>query len=393
MKVYEAVFDQENKKTKGVFGISLVKRPAMESVFIALSEQERQANSETVQFSTIDEEQRILIGLVLEPNKQVYRNQGGKEFEVFFSEETIKDVAYNFFKEDFHKNSTIEHDADKMIEGITFVESWVVEDVEKDKQAVHGLKHAKGSWLVTMKVDNEDIWNDYVKTGKVQGFSIDALMSLQESDRKPQTNLEMSKKNSIKETFLNFCTNTLGIKFDKKEPKETELKLGEVKIKDEELMISYEGEELKEGVQVFVVTTDEESGEEERIPLPVAEYPLEDGRTLVVSEEGVAGEIKESGEPENEPVEQVAANAEEQANAIKSVLIKYLDEKFEAQDKKTKELIEEVKTEFKDANKKTEEKLLELGEQPARRPETNTAVVELTSEGRILKAIREQKAG
>jgi hypothetical protein len=65
MKTYEAVFNQA--KNKGVYGISLVEDPAMEGNFIALSKEAK------IEFKTVDEEQRILMGLVLEPNKPIYR--------------------------------------------------------------------------------------------------------------------------------------------------------------------------------------------------------------------------------------------------------------------------------------------------------------------------------
>ena len=77
MKTYEAIFNE--KETKGVFGISLVENPAMEGNFVALNKQEK------IQLQEIDKEKRILLGLVLEPNKPIYRNQNGEEFNIVFS--------------------------------------------------------------------------------------------------------------------------------------------------------------------------------------------------------------------------------------------------------------------------------------------------------------------
>jgi len=90
MKTYEVVFDK--LKNKGVYGISLVHDPAMEGTFIALSKEDNK-----IKLAEIDKEQRILIGLVLEPNKPIYRNQDGEEFNIIFNEETIKDLSHNFF--------------------------------------------------------------------------------------------------------------------------------------------------------------------------------------------------------------------------------------------------------------------------------------------------------
>ena len=183
MKRYEGKY---NKKSKGVFAISLVNAPATEETFIAMSKQEK-----IVKFAKVDEEQRILMGLVLQPDQLIYRvDEDGNEFEMFFSAETIKDFSQNFFQSGFQLNSKLEHD--EPIEGVTFVESWLVENPKVDKSAAFGLEYPKGSWLVSMKVDNDDIWNNYIKTGELKGFSIDGMVELEEVTLK--SNIEMSKK-------------------------------------------------------------------------------------------------------------------------------------------------------------------------------------------------------
>ncbi len=186
IKTFEAVFKED---AKGVFGISLVNNPAMEGMFVALSKHKE------IKLAEVNKEQRILMGLVLEPNKPIPRNNNGDEFNIVFNEQTIKDLSFNFFKQGNQKNSTIEHD--NKIEGVTFVESWIVDDSEKDKSSLYGFNYPKGSWMATMKVDSEEIWDDYVKTGKVQGFSIDAMLELKEVNYKQQ--IDMKKKEFLTE--------------------------------------------------------------------------------------------------------------------------------------------------------------------------------------------------
>jgi hypothetical protein len=72
-------------------------------------------------------------------------------------------------------NSTLEHDA--QLEDLTLVESWIVEDKAKDKTALYGLDVPVGTWMGSVKVENDEIWNDYVKTGKVKGFSIEGYFA------------------------------------------------------------------------------------------------------------------------------------------------------------------------------------------------------------------------
>lgn len=64
-----------------------------------------------------------------------------------------------------------------------------------------------------------------------------------------------------------------------------------------------EAEVFEAGAPVFIVT------EEEPVPLPVGDYTMEDGRVLVVAEEGLIAEIKEA-EASEEVVEDVEASRE-----------------------------------------------------------------------------------
>ena len=84
-----------------------------------------------------------------------------------------------------------------------------------------------------------------------------------------------------------------------------EVKLETMKLGDGVTVL--EAEMFEAGNEVFVVTEDEQ-----KIALPVGEYELEDGRILVVVEEGIIAEIKEK-EVEEEEVEEVETPAEEEA--------------------------------------------------------------------------------
>ena len=213
MKTYRAKF---NPEAKNVYGVSLVENPAMEGDFIQFSKQE-------LQFADVDKDKRRVMGLILEPNKLIYRNQGGNEFNIVFTEDDIENVAYNFQKQSNQSTSTIEH-SNQNIDGVTFVETWLVENPKVDKSSNFGFSYPKGSWMGVMQLDNDDVWNDYVKNGKVKGFSIDAFMQLEEVNLK--SNIEMSE---IKEdNLVNKIVEgvSLGLKniFSPEKPKEDEVK-------------------------------------------------------------------------------------------------------------------------------------------------------------------------
>ena len=360
---FEAKYDPE--KNDGVFGISLVNDPAMKGLFVALSEQEE------ITLKAIDKEERILMGLVLEPNRSVYRNQNGKEFNIVFSSDTIKELSHNFFKSGFQLNSKLEHDTP--IAGVTFVESWLVENSEIDKSANFGFKYPKGSWLATMKVDNDDIWNNYVKTGKVQGFSVDAMVNLKEINI---NNLEMSeeKKNTFGAKVLELAKDILKLKEDVVVEEVATVELGSAK--SEGIEIFYDGEMLEMGGAVWMVAEDGET----KVALVVGEYPLDDrNEVLVVTEEGKVGEVKPMGEaPAEEVVEDLAVeapaaeaaptdnlDAEEIVNKVKSLLVKFtedIDEKLELKS-----------TEYKSEIEKLQKEVVTLSEQPAAKPISSQA--------------------
>ena len=132
MKVYEAVFKEG--ETEGVYALSVVENPAMEDHWIALSEQ-----PEIIELAEVDGEKRLLLGAALIPNKKVYRNIDGNEFYLTFSEATIEKLSHEFFKRQHNNNSSLEHEVS--LNGMSVVESWIVDDPLKDKSAAYGKQY------------------------------------------------------------------------------------------------------------------------------------------------------------------------------------------------------------------------------------------------------------
>ena len=155
----------ENENEDGVFAISLVDRPAIQENFIALSEHK-------IELKVVDEDKRILVGLALVPNKKIYRNVNGKEFNVFFSEQTIEKTNELFMRNLNLNSITSQHET--KVSGVSVIESWIVEDEKNDKSNLYNLNAPKGSWAVKMKVYNDEEWNK-VKLGEYKGFSIEGI--------------------------------------------------------------------------------------------------------------------------------------------------------------------------------------------------------------------------
>ena len=199
MKTIELYIDEENEFS-GIEAISVVENPAIEEDFIALKKQQ-------VQLAEVDKEKRILMGAALIPNKKIYRTNGEDEYNIFFSEDTVRKASELFLSRGKQNNSTLEHDV--KLNGLSVVESWIIEDKKKDKSKKYGFDLPVGTWMVSVKVNNDEIWNDFVKEGKVKGFSIEGFFADKLDDR-PRESVEedfdemeaLSKLYEMEEAFL-----------------------------------------------------------------------------------------------------------------------------------------------------------------------------------------------
>jgi hypothetical protein len=163
MEIIELLID-ETKLETGINAVSVVESPAIEENFVALNKHE-------VELKEVDNEKRILMGAALIPNKQIYRRVKDKEFYIFFSEETVRKASELFLMRSNQNNATLEHEK-KMLDGMSVVESWIIEDEKTDKSRLYNFNLPKGTWMISMKVNNDEIWSK-VKAGDVKGFSIE----------------------------------------------------------------------------------------------------------------------------------------------------------------------------------------------------------------------------
>jgi len=204
MEIIELVID-ENEEFSGIEAISVVESPAIEEDFIALKDQEQ------IRLAEVSKEKRLLMGAALIPEKPIYRKSGDHEFYIYFSKDTVAKASQMFLKAGNQGQATMEHTEEKL-SGMTIVESWLIEDDVHDKSRKYGLDMPIGTWMVAMKVDNDDIWNNYVKEGKVKGFSIEGYFAdkLNRPQDKQQDQLSEDDKllNEIIDVLKESETNT-----------------------------------------------------------------------------------------------------------------------------------------------------------------------------------------
>ena len=166
MRIVELILGDD--ELTGIEAISVVENPAIEEDFIALK-------SEEIKLAEVDKDKRILMGALLVPNKPIYRKKGEEEYYIYFSKDTVEKASQLYLMNGNQSKATLEHQ--HTINGLTLVESWLVEDEVHDKSRKYGLNVPIGTWMGAVKVNNDEIWNNFVKTGKVKGFSIEGYFA------------------------------------------------------------------------------------------------------------------------------------------------------------------------------------------------------------------------
>tara|TARA_R110000765_G_scaffold331653_1_gene422454 strand:- start:1031 stop:1621 length:591 start_codon:yes stop_codon:yes gene_type:complete len=166
----------DDAEDSGIDAISFVEFPAIEENFIALNEHK-------VEMKTIDEDKRLVVGLALVPNKLIYRRNRGFEYNITFSEQTVRKASEKYLKSLKLHNTTVAHETE--VDGVFLTESWIVEDPKNDKTNIYGLNAPKGSWAVTMRIENDSLWSR-IKKGDYLGFSIEGMFTEQEAFSKEE---------------------------------------------------------------------------------------------------------------------------------------------------------------------------------------------------------------
>ena len=167
MKIIELVLD-EDQEGGGIEAISIVESPAIEEDFVAL-------NSQEIKLAEVSKDKKLLMGALLVPNKPIFRKSGEEEYYIYFSKKTIEKASQLYLQNGNQNNSTLEHQ--HSLSGLTLVESWIVESETNDKSRMYNMDVPIGTWMGTVKVENDKVWNEYVKTNKVKGFSIEGYFA------------------------------------------------------------------------------------------------------------------------------------------------------------------------------------------------------------------------
>jgi hypothetical protein len=377
LPLYELV-KQENEDESGVDFIALVDKPAIKRNWIAFSEQ--------IKFSfKSDTEKRIISGPAMIPDEPIYRkDKDGNEYNVIFRKETIQKIVQKYFKQQNTSNFNLQHKKSLLAQGVYLIESFVI-DNERGINAPKGFEDLPdGSWFISCKVDNDEIWNDFVKEQVFKGFSVEGLFMEKEVTSEENEFRELNGMiDKLKQKNKNIITDmseakTLLAKLKEifsEDEKPNEVVMSESKLADGITIVKWDGE-LKEGTAVSVVS------EEGEIPAPDGDHELQDGRKITIEGGKVtkveAAKEQIEDEKSDDEVEVVMSEVEKQVLAFSEKLesfeskVKSLEEKASKDAEIIAHQAEELKAQ-KAAFKMMFEIVEKLADEPSEKVEsTNT---------------------
>jgi len=351
------------------FQIALVDEPAIESDWIAFNKHQN--------FKIQSKERRIVSGYAMIADLEIPRyDERRGYYNVTFRKGNIEKIWLNFHRNNLMTNTNEMHQSGKFAEGVFVCESFII-DSERGIKAPEGFKQEPdGSWFISMKVENDDVWNKVLE-GTFKGFSIEGRFFERPAETFANKLKDLIKTNMTKEELKDKVASFFN--------KEEDAKIEEPKKEGFESVLLVDGETeltIEPAVEVGAAVVIMLDGEPQ--PAPVGEHELEDGRVIVIEEAGVIAAINE---PEVVVEEEPMANEStpEQAQVKKIIeriesekifekiaeleeTVKFLKEENEALKAEFTENKSEAKDEFKKLKDFSEEVFKTLLDEPSKEP-------------------------
>ena len=283
--------------------VSVVQNPAVESDFQFFSEQKIE------KFVGVEGERRMIYGCALRPDFPIYRNNGEEEYYLEFSKEAIDKISKNYFKMGFQTNWTESHKDE--VEGLTVTESWIKESLTQDKSVALGLDPSLpvGTWFIGCYCENDEIWKA-VKEGNYHGFSIEAIVGVEEFEKQVNNEENMNIENQMsywtkfKEVLTEVFTS-----MSMNDRKEEEVELHQEPVAEPTVETTVEEPKAEEPVVEEPKTVEEPKVEEPKEE-PKAEEPKTDGTAqleeLIKSLKDEINALKESNNSLSDKVKEMS---------------------------------------------------------------------------------------
>lgn len=274
LPVYRALVDDPET---GMYKISLVDDPAVESLFQKFSAERR-----VLTYRVEDEERRIVRGVVMRADFPIYRRDPRfGEYYIVYTAETIRVMAEKYLLEGRQNAVNLQHEDGSDVEGVQMVQCFIKDTAAGISPEGFG-DIADGSLFAEFHVVNDEVW-EAVKEGTYRGFSLEGVFSLQPEQDADWVRDIVARLRGI---FSELKTDNMGRMNRLKEALARMLQeLGSVTT--DRGALQWDGEDdLRAGMDVY-------TGEgEDRAPAPDGDYRTEDGKVIRV-ENGKVAEIRD----------------------------------------------------------------------------------------------------
>lgn len=175
-----------DSEESGVSYVALVDDPAIQRNWFAFRKQDFKFKA--------DVERKIITGALMIADLPIYRNNASMgEFYVVFDAPEIEKIVQKFFKQGNTSKVNMMHDANLKVDGVFMFESFIVDSTRGIKAPEGFVGISEGSWIGSFKVDNQEVWDNFIKTGEFKGYSVEGMF-----DYEPQ---ELSQEKEIIKTI------------------------------------------------------------------------------------------------------------------------------------------------------------------------------------------------
>lgn len=168
LPIYEAIIDNMED---GMYTVSLVDYPAVESDFLYFKKDQK-----TLNFKVENEEKRVVTGVLMRADHPIYRiGNSGYEYYIKFSKETIEKMVEKWLENGLTNNVNLMHNPENYVKNVHLREVFI-KNVDRGVNPKGFESIEDGSLFGTYYVENDDVWQS-IKNGEFKGFSIECLMS------------------------------------------------------------------------------------------------------------------------------------------------------------------------------------------------------------------------
>jgi hypothetical protein len=169
LPIYEILISEEDDT--GMKLISLVDRPAIGVMGMKFNEEKP-----LELYFRQEEEKRIIIGPALIPDLKIKRGSSEESsYFVYFSKDTIEKMVEKFNASGTNRRINIDH-SNKMVDAY-IMEDWIIEDPVYDKSRKYGFELPVGTYMIKVKIEDQEFWENVVKAEGKYGFSIEGFLN------------------------------------------------------------------------------------------------------------------------------------------------------------------------------------------------------------------------